>query len=570
MTTAILILLIVVVILLVAILAILLRQPRGGAVDLAPRLEETDRRQRDDLERLRTTFDTALRESAAASGREQRDAATSFIARIEELKKELSVGITDRFEILRIAQTEALAAARKAQDERLDRIDESLRGFTDRLNSGLAEQKNTLVELSRSLAEQQGASAAAAQKSLGESLALSRKAQDERLDRVDESLRGFTERLNGGLADQKTTLVELARVMNEQQGQSALSIQKNLADSIKVLRDDTVRTLTEMQEKMAAQLADVRRDNEAKLEKIRETVDEKLQGTLEKRLGESFRTVSTQLEAVAKGLGEMQALASGVGDLKRVLTNVSTRGAVGEMQLALLLEQVLSPNQYDRNISTVPGTSERVEYAIRLPGRDDENSVVHLPIDSKFPTEDYERLQKAYDAADKPEIERARTALAVRLQQEAKKICEKYVSPPHTTDFALLFVPTEGLYAEAIRIPGLLEKMQRDCRVVLVGPTTLYAVLNSLQMGFRTLAIQKRSSDVWKILSAVKTEFGKFGATIDQVGKKLAEASNKIGDVQRRSRAIERNLRGVEALEATEAINLLPDLTDPAAGEDGD
>jgi DNA recombination protein RmuC len=303
----------------------------------------------------------------------------------------------------------------------------------------------------------------------------------------------------------------------------------------------------------------MRQDNESKLEKIRVTVDEKLQTTLENRLGESFKLVSERLELVHKGLGEMQSLASGVGDLKRVLTNVRSRGTFGEVQLAALLEQVLTPAQYECNCATVPGSSERVEFAIRLPGREDEEGVVRLPIDAKFPQEDYLRLLDAYDAGDAAALETARKALRVRLLNEAATIRAKYVSPPHTTDFALLFVPTEGLYAEVLRMGGVAETMQTEQHVILVGPTTLYAVLSSLQMGFRTLAIEKRSSEVWKILAAVKTEFGKFGESLSVVSKKLQEASNKIEDSAKRSRAVERTLRNVEALPEPEAVGLLGD-----------
>ncbi|MBI5444325.1 MAG: DNA recombination protein RmuC [Deltaproteobacteria bacterium] len=292
----------------------------------------------------------------------------------------------------------------------------------------------------------------------------------------------------------------------------------------------------------------MRQENEAKLEQIRATVDERLQTTLETRLGHSFRLVSERLEQVHKGLGEMQALASGVGDLKRILTNIRSRGAFGEAQLEALLEQVLTPGQYDRNVATVPGSAERVEFAVRLPGRDPDGCVVRLPIDAKFPQEDYQRLQEAYEAGDRPALEAARRSLKARLLDEAAKIRSKYLAPPHPTDFALLVLATEGLYAEALRLPGLLETLQRDCRVVLVGPATLYAVLNSLQMGFRTLAIERRASEVWAVLSAVKAEFAKFGKSLEDVKKKLQEASSKIELSEQRSRAVERKLRDVETL----------------------
>ncbi|HEY3296614.1 MAG TPA: DNA recombination protein RmuC [bacterium] len=351
------------------------------------------------------------------------------------------------------------------------------------------------------------------------------------------------------------------------------AMEKRLCDENLRLRESFERALRESgeahgrvqldaTERLMAQirlsLDAMRADNESKLEKIRATVDEKLQTTLENRLGESFKLVSERLELVHKGLGEMQSLASGVGDLKRVLTNVRSRGTFGEVQLAALLEQVLTPAQYDCNCATIPGSSERVEFAIRLPGRDDDTSIVHLPIDAKFPQEDYLRLQDAYEAGDQAALDAARKALRTRLLNEAATIRAKYVSPPHTTDFALLFLPTEGLYAEVLRIGGVAEAMQTDQHVILVGPTTLYAVLSSLQMGFRTLAIEKRSSEVWTILAAVKTEFGKFGESLSAVSRKLQEASNKIEDSAKRSRAVERTLRQVEALPEHEAVRLIP------------
>jgi DNA recombination protein RmuC len=296
-----------------------------------------------------------------------------------------------------------------------------------------------------------------------------------------------------------------------------------------------------------ARLKQLQEDNARQIDKMRATVDEKLQGTLEKRLGESFQLVSERLERVHQGLGAMQQLASDVGGLQRVLTNVKTRGGWGEVQLGALLEQVLTPEQFARNVKTREGSGEMVEFAIKLPG-DENGAPVWLPIDAKFPTEDYQRLLSAQESADVVATENAMKSLEAQLRKSAKDICAKYISPPRTTDFALLFLPTEGLYAEAIRRVGLAEQVQRDCRVIFAGPTTLAALLNSLQMGFRTLTIQKRSSEVWNLLAAVKTEFGKFGVVLDGVKKKLQEASNKIDEVDLRSRVIRKKLRDVEEL----------------------
>jgi DNA recombination protein RmuC len=305
----------------------------------------------------------------------------------------------------------------------------------------------------------------------------------------------------------------------------------------------------ELKEKVEQKLQTLQESNSLKLEEMRVTVDEKLHSTLEKRLGESFKLVSDRLEQVHKGLGEMQTLAVGVGDLKKVLTNVKSRGTWGEIQLENLIDQLLTPEQYAKNIATKKGSGDRVEFAIKMPGRGtDKNEVLWLPIDAKFPMEDYQRLQIAQDAVDLVAIEDASKALENRIKGEAKTIFDKYLDPPNTTDFALMFLPVEGLFAEVLRRPGLIEKIQSEYKVVLTGPTTLTAILNSLQMGFRTLAIEKRSSEVWSLLGAVKTEFGKFGDILEKTQKKLAEASNTIDDASKRSRAIERRLRDVQEL----------------------
>jgi DNA recombination protein RmuC len=313
-------------------------------------------------------------------------------------------------------------------------------------------------------------------------------------------------------------------------------------------------------------LKQLQEDNSQQIEKMRATVDEKLQGTLEKRLGESFRMVSERLERVHQGLGAMQQLASDVGGLQRVLTNVKTRGGWGEVQLGALLEQVLTPDQFARNVRTREGGNEQVEFAIKLPG-DQNGAPVWLPIDAKFPIEDYYRLIAAQETSDLEATEDAMRNLETALRKSAKEICVKYINPPRTTDFALMFLPTEGLYAEAIRRVGLVEQVQRDCKVVFAGPTTLAALLNSLQMGFRTLAIQERSSEVWNLLAAVKTEFGKFGGVLDGVKKKLQEASNKIDEVDIRSRAITKKLRAVEE-SPSNPEPLLPELLAPEGGEE--
>jgi DNA recombination protein RmuC len=330
------------------------------------------------------------------------------------------------------------------------------------------------------------------------------------------------------------------------------------ASAAKAQREELTKSLEGVRAIVDLRLKEIQNDNAQQIDKMRATVDEKLQGTLEKRLGESFKLVSDRLEQVHQGLGAMRQLASDVGGLQKVLANVKMRGGWGEVQLGNLLEQVLTADQFARNVRTRDDSGENVDFAIKLPG-DENGAPVWLPIDAKFPTEDYQRLLAAQDKGDVDLIEGAMKGLETQLRKSAKEICGKYINPPRTTDFALMFLPTEGLFAEAIRRVGLVEQVQRDCRVVFAGPTTLAALLNSLQMGFRTLAIQKRSSEVWNLLSGVKTEFGKFGEALAAVKEKLDQAARKMEDVDVRSRALTKKLRDVEEL-PTNPQPLLPEL----------
>jgi len=372
-----------------------------------------------------------------------------------------------------------------------------------------------------------------------ESTATGKQAREE----LGAALRSFGDSLGGRVSEIGTL----------QQGQL-----DGFARQIAMLTQSNDQKLDRMRETVEGRLQALQEDNSRKLEKMRETVDEKLHATLEQRLGDSFRQVSERLEQVHKGLGEMQTLASGVGDLKKVLTNIKTRGMFGEVQLGNLLEQVMAREQYATNVITRTGSNDRVEFAIRLPGRDgDGSSPVWLPIDAKFPQEDYQRLLEAQEQANPQAVEEASRLLEARLKNEAKAIREKYLDPPQTTDFGIMFLPTEGLFAEAVRRPGLTETLQREYHVLITGPTTLLAVLNSLQMGFRTLVIEKRTSEVWSLLSAVKAEFGRFGEVLDRTQKKLQEASSSIENAATRSRAIEKKLKGVQELPAHQASGLL-------------
>jgi len=368
-------------------------------------------------------------------------------------------------------------------------------------------------------------------------------------EEIANSLKSFTDSIGKQMAGNSQLQVSQSELLSKQ------------------LQDITManeQRMDKMRETIDGNLKQIQQDNGKKLEEMRKTVDEKLHETLEKRLGESFKLVSDRLEQVHKGLGEMQTLAAGVGDLKKVLTNVKTRGTWGEIQLGNLMEQVLSADQYAQNVATIPGSNDRVEFAIKLPGRDKEGTIVWLPIDAKFPQEDYQRLLEAQEQANLVMAEEAGKALETRVKNEAKDIKAKYISVPHTTEFGILFLPTEGLYAEVLRRPGLFDILLREYKVVISGPTTLAALLSSLQMGFRTLAIERRSSEVWSLLGAVKTEFGKFGDLLDKTGKKLQEAGNTIDNAARRSRAIERKLKDVQELPQAEAFDLLGSISDDA------
>ncbi|WP_332775767.1 DNA recombination protein RmuC [Polaromonas sp.] len=386
---------------------------------------------------------------------------------------------------------------------------------------------------------------------------------------ISESSRSGRQELGTTFATFQQTLLqqgaEATRTQNAQIDAFAQQLgllQKNLSDTLSTqlqsLSESNARRMVEVRATLETQLAQLQQTNSTKLDEMRKTVDEKLQATLENRLGESFKQVADRLEQVHKGLGEMQTLAQGVGDLKHLLTNVKTRGIFGEAQLSALLEQVFTVDQYAAQVVTRPGGKNPVDFAIKLPGRSDSGEPLWLPIDAKFPSADYEALLDAQQRADGPGVEMAGKALEARIRLEAKSISEKYIEPPYTTDFAILFLPTEGLYAEVLRRPGLMESLQRDHRITLAGPTTLLAMLNSLQMGFRTLALEKRSSEVWQVLGAVKTEFGKFGDVLAKVKSQTETVLNTLSSAEQRSRVMGKALRNVEALPEADSVRLIP------------
>ena len=475
------------------------------------------------LDLLQTVLQTALRADSQRLERELRDeVARSATATRQELAQTLA-----SFQQTLLTQQGSVA---RTQNEQID-------GFRTQLTATQQNLADTLRISTHALAQQTLAA---------------RDAQELTLSRT---------------AEQQAASLERAA---EQQALALQRFSETLSEQLRALSQSNDQRMGEVRHTVEQRLMAMQADNERKLEQVRATVDEKLHATLEQRLGESFKQVADRLDQVHRGLGEMQVLAKDVGSLNRVLTNVKSRGVFGEVQLAGLLEQVFTPAQYDVNVETVPGSGARVEFAIRLPGRRVDGAPLWLPVDAKFPREDYERLLDAQERADKPEAEAAGRGLETRLRLEAKSIREKYVAPPHTTEFAILFVPTEGLYAEALRRPGLMEALQRDYRVTLAGPTTLLATLTSLQMGFRTLALEKRSAEVWEVLAAVKTEFGKFGEVLARTKKKLIEASNTIDMAQTRTNVMTRKLKSVEALSDDQTKVLLGDADGDTAGDDAD
>ncbi len=421
-----------------------------------------------------------------------------------------------------------------------ERLERELRGEVQ------ASARDTRSELTQGLSLFQQALQAATQ-------SLARQAQSGS-DGVAASLAQAREAQAGGLLQAR-----------EAQDMALKRFADGLNEQLRQLAEGNERRLVEVRQMVEQRLTAMQEGNEKKLDQMRATVDEKLQSTLEARLGESFKQVADRLEQVHRGLGEMQTLAQGVGDLKHLLTNVKTRGIFGEAQLASLLEQVFVPDQYAAQVVTRPGSKNPVDFAIRLPGRSGDGTPLWLPIDAKFPNEDYERLLDAQQRADMAGAEAAGKALEQRIRLEARSIAEKYVEPPHTTDFAIMFLPSEGLYAEVLRRPGLMTALQRENRITLAGPTTLLAMLSSLQMGFRTLALEKRSSEVWQVLGAVKTEFGKFGEVLARVKSQTETVLNTLSSAEQRSRVMGKALRNVEALPQAEAARLIAlDASDDA------
>jgi Uncharacterized protein conserved in bacteria len=491
-------------------------------------------------------------------------------AAFERLRAQLEEALRAEQRDGRLELRQQLDGLASTQGQRIDGFARHLADLGTRTDTRLDQLRDSLTEDARKGRVEGVEAQAKLNELLSQRLAELRAQLDLFGRQQDTRIQAFGEQL----AALRASLTEDARIARQESLESQQRFAEGLNQRLQELVARNELRIGEMRATLEQQLQALQQDNAAKLEKMRETVDEKLQSTLTTRLDSSFKLVSERLEQVQRGLGEMQQLATGVGDLKRVLTNVKTRGTWGEVQLDNILEQTLTAEQYARSVRVRPDSAEAVDFAVRLPGRSHDDSPLWLPIDCKFPREDYERLVDAQEQAD-PELVRtsgAQLERAIRIQ--AKSICEKYIVPPHTTDFAVMFLPTEGLYAEVIRRPGLTDALQREHRIIVAGPTTITALLGSLQMGFRTLAIEKRSSEVWSLLGAVKSEFGKFAGILERAEKQISTVGKSLGDASRKTRTIERRLRGVESLGQDQAQALLGDLGLDAIeaeleGEDG-
>ncbi|MDZ4343618.1 MAG: DNA recombination protein RmuC [Candidatus Binatia bacterium] len=569
------ILLIVTVVLLVAAVALLLRllgkSSQADASVLASRL--------DAFEKAQERTERAVREEVAQSRDELGKAARVQRQELTEAFKTFGDSVVQRMmdvASMQKGQLDAfsgqLSSFAKASGERLDGVRaESATGakqLREEVVATLSSLSETITKTMKDLAVAEKVQLEA----FSGQIASLTKTSGEKLDGIrTESATGAKQLREEVIAALSRITETTTRTMGELANVQKVQLEA-MSSAIGKLSDSNEKKLEAIRLTVEGKLQSMQIDNAKQLDQMRQTVDEKLQGTLEKRLGESFKQVSERLEQVHKGLGEMQTLATGVGDLKKVLTNVKTRGTWGEVQLGALLEQVLNPDQFSANVATKDG-GERVEFAIKLPGQGaDKDETVWLPIDAKFPVEDYQRLIEAQERADVEGVDVAGKQLENRVKTCARDIREKYLNPPKTTDFGILFLPIEGLFAEVIRRPGLTEIIQRECRVVIAGPTTLWSILNSLQMGFRTLAIQKRSSEVWNLLAAVKTEWTKYGDVLDAVQKKLHQASDTIEKAKARSRAVGRKLKDVQELPVGETTALLPPnaLEDEAEAGEGD
>ncbi|MFV8605907.1 DNA recombination protein RmuC [Ralstonia pseudosolanacearum] len=514
------------------------------------RVTELQRTTAESLETSRKVVDAKLGQTLeeARSGRtELTNAFSAFETKLEQRFGSFDTSLAARFEALQIALTGRLDATSKALMDLLTQAQTDAANARTETSQALAKFRTEMAEHLGTVAQETGKS----RQALSESAMAFETRIQERFEALTASTRGTLDSLKADITNQlgvmATALKEQLEGNGNQIRNQFTTLQEAVAQQLGVIAHGTQTSSEQLRTALNERLAAIQQDNTTKLEEMRRTVDEKLHATLEQRLGDSFKLVSERLEQVHAGLGEMKNLAGSVGDLKRVMTNVRTRGTWGEVQLGAIMESLLTAEQFARNVKTVPGSNELVEFAVRMPGKG-EDAPVWLPVDSKYPIEHYQRLQDAHDSLDKAVIQQASAAFESSIRAEAKKISTKYVSPPHTTDFAILFLPTEGLFAEVARIPGLVEALQNEHRIVVAGPTTLAAMLNSLRLGLRTLAIEKRSSEVWGILGSVKTEFQKFGDIVEATKKSIDAAAKKFDEVGKRTRAVQRKLRDVEEL----------------------
>jgi DNA recombination protein RmuC len=530
------------------------QQVAALSTSVGERLTELQRTTADSLEASRKVVDEKLGQTLeeARSGRtELTNAFNAFEGKLEQRFSSFDVSLAARFEALQAALTGRLDTSSKALMDLLTQAQTDAANARTEISQALAKFRTEMTEHLGTVAQETGKS----RQALADSATAFEARIQERFEALTAATRGTLDSLKSDITNQlgvmSTAMKEQLEGNGNQIRNQFSTLQDTVGQQLAAMAQGSQTNSEQLRTTMNERLAAIQKDNTEKLEEMRRTVDEKLHATLEQRLGDSFKLVSERLEQVHVGLGEMKNLAGSVGDLKRVMTNVRTRGTWGEVQLGAIMESLLTAEQFARNVKTVPGSNDLVEFAVRMPGKTDDTPV-WLPLDSKYPVEHYHRLLDAHETVDKAIIQQAAGAFESSIRAEAKKISSKYVSPPHTTDFAILFLPTEGLFAEVARIPGLVEALQNEHRVVVAGPTTLAAMLNSLRLGFRTLAIEKRSSEVWGILGSVKTEFQKFGDIVDATKKSIDAAAKKFDEVGVRTRAVQRKLRDVQELPVAE------------------
>jgi DNA recombination protein RmuC len=529
------------------------------STSISERVGELQRTTVESLEANRKVVDEKLGQTLeeARSGRtELTNAFGAFEAKLEQRFGSFDTSLGTRFETLQTALTGRLEASSKALMDLLTQAQTDAANARTETSQALAKFRSDMTEHLGTVALETGKS----RQALADSAAGFESRIQERFEALTVATRGTLDSLKSDIINQlgvmSTAMKEQLEGNGNQIRNQFATLQDAVAQQLGSMAQGSQTNSEQLRTALNERLAAIQKDNTEKLEEMRRTVDEKLHATLEQRLGDSFKLVSERLELVHAGLGEMKTLAGSVGDLKRVMTNVRTRGTWGEVQLGAIIESLLTAEQFVRNVKTVPGSNDLVEFAVRMPGKSDDEPV-WLPLDSKYPVEHYQKLLDSHETMDKVAIQQAAGAFESSIRAEAKKISTKYVSPPHTTDFAILFLPTEGLFAEVARIPGLVEALQNEFRVVVAGPTTLAAMLNSLRLGFRTLAIEKRSSEVWGILGSVKTEFQKFGDIVDATKKSINAAAKKFDEVGRRTRAVQKRLRDVEELPVAAGIPAL-------------